>query len=472
MNQSNSKMWVTLILIVMGLLAFTACGGGGGGGGGSASSTSETVPGDTASNENSNGDSTTFGDTGEGSSTTDGAGTTDGASDDTISMTDDVCGNDLGNGNEIINGPTAPDGVEDHDSVFRSLAVHPTDANIVILGTERNGFVKSSDGGNSWVRLRQGLRHTTSTNGDVYPEIWDIAFDSNNPDTIYAATLDSPGPVTGSHPSSIAGVYKSADGGTTWSRKNCGLSNSRITSVQVDASDSNIVFIGVEAGVASFTALQGQLFSGGIFRSTDAGENWSVISVNHSDADQNGYWHIRSAASAGGAFLSFGFWSFQNSGTNALGNVGFLKTTDSGATWSLLGADVQSLIITQFGVSSDGQTVYANERDSFVIQKSTDGGTTWNATSINQANGPVAVSPNDSDLVLYGSSATLYRSTDGVSNVQSVLQAAASIEDIVIAPSNPNIVYAAANGYLIYKSTDAGATFSLVKNIRSDVLNQ
>ena len=133
--------------------------------------------------------------------------------------------------------------------------------------------MKSTDGGSTWVRLRRGLRH----NGDLYPEIWDIAFDPTNPSIIYAATLDSPGPVTGDYPSSIAGVYKSIDGGQVWSRTNCGLINSRITSVQVDAGNPSTVIIGVEGGEASFSALQGQYFDGGIYRSTDAGACWSKL---------------------------------------------------------------------------------------------------------------------------------------------------------------------------------------------------
>ena len=82
-------------------------------------------------------------------------------------------GNDVGNGLEIIHGPDGPDGPEgpDRDNPFRSLTVHPLDANTVLLGTERNGFVKSIDGGQTWTRHRLGLRHQSGG----YPEIWDIS---------------------------------------------------------------------------------------------------------------------------------------------------------------------------------------------------------------------------------------------------------------------------------------------------------
>ncbi len=381
------------------------------------------------------------------------------------------CGNDMGNGNQIISGPNGPDN-EDFDSVFRSLTVHPSDPNIVLMGTERNGFVKSTNGGTTWTRHRSGLRHTLGGSVEGYPEIWDIAFDPSNPLNVYAATLDSPGPVTGTFPSSIAGVYKSTDGGNTWSRTNCGLSNSRITSVRVDPSDSNIIIIGVEGGVASFSSLLGQFFGGGIYRSTDSGVNWSKVDIGDNNDVQNGFWHIIPFGNTAGQFITFGFWSFQNTEMlNSSGHVGFFRSTDSGATWTPFGSSLRTDLITYFGISSDGQTIYANERDSYVMQVSTDGGATWNTTSVNQANGPVAVSPLDTGLVLYAGTKTLYRSTDSLASFQNVLVAGDSINDIAFAPSDPSIVYAVTTGYLIYKSTDSGETFTFMKNIRSDVLN-
>ena len=136
------------------------------------------------------------------------------------------CGKEVGNGLEIIQGPDGPEEAN-HDNAFRSLIVHPSDPEILLIGTERNGFLKSTNGGESWTRYRGELRHTN--NG--YPEVWDIAFDPIDPSNVYAATLDSPGPIIGDHPSAPAGIYKSTNGGETWSRANFGLFNFRITSV-------------------------------------------------------------------------------------------------------------------------------------------------------------------------------------------------------------------------------------------------
>ena len=368
----------------------------------------------------------------------------------------DLCGNALGNGNEIIPGPSAPAG-EDYDSVFRSLTIHPTDPDTILMGTERNGFVMSTDGGLSWSRHRSGLRHT---NG-LYPEIWDIAYDPGDPSTLYAATLDSPGPVSGDYPSSMGGLYLSTDGGLSWQRSNCGLSNSRVTSVRVDAASLGTVLIGVEGGAASFSPLLGQYFEGGIYRSTDQGADWGKIDVGATDI-RNGFLHLIYSA---GNFFTFGF-NFSDLSEN----IGLIASNDGGLTWTALAGLPQGLLITSLDVSADGQTLYANERDSFTMWKSIDAGLNWIETGINQANGPVAVSAADADLVLYAGTTMLYRSDDGLASFTTVMDAGRSIHDIEFAPSNPNIVYVATEGYLVYRSSDAGLNFTLVKDIRTDVL--
>lgn len=372
----------------------------------------------------------------------------------------DECGNALGNGDEIVDGPDGPEGA-DFDQAFRSLTVHPTDPLTVLVGTERNGFVKTTDGGRTWARSRYGLRHL----GEAYPEIWDIAWDPVDTNRVYAATLDSPGPVTGDHPSSIGGVYRSADGGETWERANCGFPTSRVTSIQVLPSDPSVVIAGLEGGEASFTALLGEYFDGGLYRSADRGDTWSKVDIGESDT-RNGYWRTAALADSLNGLITFGF------NYNDLSeNLGFLRSLDGGLTWESFGEDLRNKLVVGWAVSSDGRTIYANERDSFVIHVSRDGGATWTVTQSNQANGPIAVSPEDADLVLYAGRYRIYRSSDGLASVGQVLESEAGFSDIVFAPSDPTVVYAVTDGYLVYRSEDVGLSWELLANLREGVLN-
>ncbi len=375
------------------------------------------------------------------------------------------CGNEVGNGSVTIPGPSGPSGA-DYDQVFRSLTVDPVNPDVVFVGTERNGIFRSTDGGKTWVWSRLGLRHMAAG----YPEVWDIAIHPSGYKTaVFAATLDSPGPVTGSYPSSTAGVYKSTDGGSSWTRTNCGLTNSRAVSIRFDHNNPDTLILGIEGGTASFSQLSGQYFDGSLFRSTDGGANWNPLSLP-STAPKNGYWHLRAYGSTSTSFLTFGF-----NYNNLQDNLGFIRSVDSGANWSPLNTTLKNLLVTSFDVSADGSRIIAMERDAFTIQKSDDGGQTFTGISTD-ANGQVKISPADKDLVLFTSSGKLYRSTDGLATIdnngQPVLTTSNQINDIEFSPSNPNIVYLAEVGYNIWKSTDSGKTFSLLVNLRTDVISK
>jgi photosystem II stability/assembly factor-like uncharacterized protein len=267
--------------------------------------------------------------------------------------------------------------------VFRSLTVHPLDPNVLLLGTERNGFVKSVDGGETWTRHRDGLR----AEFDLYPEIWDIAFAPSDPSTIMAATLDSPGPISGDFPSVIGGVYVSSDGGETWRQMNCGFPNSRVNSVLFDPDDARVAVAGLEGGEPSFDH-GGGYFEGGLYRTEDGGENWVRVRVGTFD-HRNGYWVMKRVAGAPSTFITFGM-NFNDRSES----LGFIRSTDAGATWLPFGQELREKLITSFTVSADGRTLYANEDGTYFGWLSRDTGATWTQSAIVQVNGPVAVSPS------------------------------------------------------------------------------
>jgi len=305
--------------------------------------------------------------------------------------------NDVGNGNAIIPGPDGP-GNGDYDQVFRSLEVDPSNPDVVYMGTERNGIVKTSDGGVTWQRLRQGMRHSAA----AYPEVWDIAVSPSNPQFVIAATADSPGPVAGDYPSSAAGVYRSTDGGAAWSRSNNGLTNSYTLAVRFAPRDPGVAVLGIGAGKATFSALLGQSFNGALMRSVDHGMNWSAAAAP-AGADKNVFWILRAYGSGTGGLIAFGLCMDEPSK-----NLGFLRSEDGGLSWSPFAPSLRTRLITEFDVSTDGRTLYAVERDAFSVLKSTDGGSSWTALAV-PANGPVKISPSNQGIVLFCEGAKAYR---------------------------------------------------------------
>lgn len=370
----------------------------------------------------------------------------------------DPCGNATGNGSQSISGPSVP-GAADFDQVFRSLAIHPSNPDIVYVGTERNGVVRSTDGGRTWERLRNGIRHAAFG----YPEVWDIAISPANPARLIAATADSPGPATGDYPSSIAGVYQSTDGGETWSRTNCGLTNASITSVAFDRGNPASVVIGLAAGRATFSALSGQFFPGGLSRSTDDARSWSA--VGPTGAERDSHWQIVTGTASGVAFML----TYSLDTESPAQSRGFLRSQDGGATWAPMPNALAGRNIAAFDAAIDGRVIYASERNPFRLMRSTDGAATWQTVAA-PGTEPVAVSPADAQVVLVHGSQGVYRTANGAGNWQLVLPTTRRVDDFEFAPSDARVVYAATRGYDVYRSDDGGDTWRLLVNLRTDVL--
>lgn len=377
----------------------------------------------------------------------------------------DPCGNAIGNGNEIVFGQVTPTDWNP-DNPFRSLTIHPLDPNIIIIGTEANGFIKSIDGGITWTRLRYGLRHSEASGEQLYPEVYDIAFSESNPDIIYAATTSGPGPLAGPD-GGDGGIYKSTDGGETWVRKNCGLNNEWIFSVHVTPDDSDVAVIGISGGEATGSwgdIEEGNFFDGGIFRTIDGGENWNRVDLATND-NKNEYKYIKSLRDNPSVLYTFGLnWE----GTSP--NIGFYKSTDAGENWTPFAPEIRERRITYFDISSDGEVIYAVDETKII--KSTDAGATWSEYELHTSGYVIEIFPDDPERVLFSKVDGVYLSEDGLQTETKVIDVKGRHpSDIAIAPTDSNIVYAIEIGYDVHKSVDAGKTFTKIVNLRDDVLN-
>ena len=250
-------------------------------------------------------------------------------------------------------------------------------------------------------------------------------------------------------------------------------------------SDPAYAIVAVGFGQRSFSTGQAEIplnFDGGIYITMDGGDAWNLVATGPND-NVNHFPTLAVAGSEPSEFITFGLHSSQGTSFDPSLNGGFLRTFDRGESWQSFGTnEVVESIITHFAVSSDGMAIYAAVTDSYHHWISTDGGSTWNRSSTNQGSGAVAVSPADPNTIIFRNSAQtfLFRSSDGlrtytrVATTQALSDEAGvryAFEDVVFAPSDPNVVYAATTGLLVYKSVDGGASFTFMKNIRSEVLN-
>ena len=129
------------------------------------------------------------------------------------------------------------------------------------------GVFKTTDGGQTWKKILYVNDHTGAAT---------LAMNPRNPQVIYASMWQmSRRPWTFSSGGPDSGIYKSTDGGATWSNitHNPGLPTGIIgkASLAVAPSDPNIVYAMVQARVA------GQ--AGALFRSDDAGGTWKLVNA-------------------------------------------------------------------------------------------------------------------------------------------------------------------------------------------------
>jgi photosystem II stability/assembly factor-like uncharacterized protein len=142
-----------------------------------------------------------------------------------------------------------------------SLVVHPTDPNILFVGIGNDGVYRSTNGGGSITRLATGLPAAGSV-GRVM-----LAISRSDPLVVYAAV--------GNRSSGLEGLYRSADGGTTWTRK-AATPNFPSPQGWYD------MFIGVDPASPDTVYCGGvdpRYATAGVIKTTNGGDSWTEISA-------------------------------------------------------------------------------------------------------------------------------------------------------------------------------------------------
>ena len=138
------------------------------------------------------------------------------------------------------------------------IAVHPEDNNI---------WYVSVGSGNVWKTENAGITWTPIFDDQGSYSIGCVTIDPNNPNVVWVGTGEDLG---GRHFGYGDGVYRSDDGGKTWT--NMGLKNSEpVSKIVIHPNDSNTIWV----------ASQGPLWSKGgergVYKTTDGGKNWKLV---------------------------------------------------------------------------------------------------------------------------------------------------------------------------------------------------
>lgn len=244
------------------------------------------------------------------------------------------------------------------------------------------------------------------------------------------------------------GVWKTTDGGVTWTVLTDNWSNLNVYALAIDPTNSNTYFWGST--------------SGNIFKSTDGGATWNFF------ADTGSGWVNKILIDP----------TNNNKMYCSVEGGGIFKSTNGGVTWTIINASATNGYDVEFK-PGDTNTIYASGNQFYV---STDGGTTFNPVS-GFSNGPkmISVSANNPSTVYVLEAANgifggFYKSTNsgvsftmldhagknyfGYSSLADDDRGQAPRDmDIAVNPEDANDVHIA--GILTWHSTDGGVTFNI-----------
>jgi photosystem II stability/assembly factor-like uncharacterized protein len=331
----------------------------------------------------------------------------------------------------------------------------PQQPNVFYIGVNNGGVWKTTDYGRTWKPI---------FNDQPTGSIGDVVVAPSNPNVLYVASgegLQRPDLSVGD------GMYKSADGGKTWSHQ--GLKDGQqIGGLAIDPKNENRVFAAVLGHP------YGPNKERGIYRTTDGGKNWNnVLFIDENtgaiqvfiDPTNTNVVYATMWAGRQGPWEN-GAWNGANSG--------LYKSIDGGNNWHKL---TKGLPTTQEGLGRIGfgvapsdptrlyATVDANEKGG--IYRSDDAGESWMLMDADPRLwgrgsdfAEVKVDPTNKDIV-YSANVVTWKSTDGGKSWKA-FRGAPGGDDyhrIWINPINPAIILIASDQGA-HITVNGGETFS------------
>ena len=333
------------------------------------------------------------------------------------------------------------------------FAVVESNTNIVYAGVATGGVWKSVNSGISWKPV---------FDDQSVSSIGDVTVSQSEPDVVWVGTGEGNNRQSASWGN---GVYKSADGGKTWT--NMGLRDTHhIPRIVIHPSNANVVYV----------AAQGHLWGPnderGVFKTTDGGKTWNKVLFVNADTGVNDIAmdpmnpDTLYAAAYQRRRTAFGF----NGGGPG---SGIYRTTDGGATWKKLTNGLPKTSMGRIGLDvyrRNPNVVYALvESEEPGIYRSDDKGENWTKMSNNNPRpmyfSQVRIDPNNDQRIWVAGVQMTYSEDGGKTFVSNrVTRIHVDFHAIWIDPSNSENMIVGCDGG-IHFSRDAGRSWDAREQI-------
>jgi photosystem II stability/assembly factor-like uncharacterized protein len=356
-----------------------------------------------------------------------------------------------------------------------NIRISPTNKNIMFVTDAFSGVQRSTDGGQTWQASNTGIDARVGPSLDSIP-VFSLTIDRTNPNIVWAGTQG------------IRGLFKSTDGGLTFQRKDGGIAENQgltIRNFEFNPTNANIVFASGELS----TGVQGSQFEmvkGVLYKTTDGGDSWTKIW----EGDSLARWLCINAENPQHMELFTGIFDREAFNTNGLGVLATADggTTwsplNSGITGSLFVGGMAmrptepEATIIGTGNYTEGQT---GTRYGGVFRSTND--VTWEMVlgpqDTNSPGSPdnvftaAAFAPSSPDIVYVANALAFYRSTNGgttwtrYSGANGVPYGPPGVRsgvpiEITVDKDDPNTVFVNNYGGGVFKSTDGAQTWQVL----------
>jgi photosystem II stability/assembly factor-like uncharacterized protein len=277
-----------------------------------------------------------------------------------------------------------------------AIAVHQVDTNLVWVGTGERANRQSSSWGDGVYKSTDG--GTTWTNMGLRDShhIGRIALHPTNPNIVFVAAM---GHLWG--PNEQRGLYMSADGGANWTRVLEGDDNTGVVDAAIDPSDPNVMYAAKYQRRRRPYGFHGGGPGSGLFKSTDGGRTWRELTngLPAGDCGRIGISVYRSNPNIVYISLEQG-WRYNASTAYGERRAGIYRSEDKGESWMHMSDwNPRPMYASQPLVDpNDDQRIYMLNSYSF----SDDGGKTFERPrqSLHGDDRLVWVDPHDSRHVM------------------------------------------------------------------------